>query len=70
MRNIFAVFTFALLLNMVSGRSGGAPNEACPNVTPNPAMHGAAAQAGASPFTLTVQGSPTEYVPGQQYTCK
>ena len=73
MKMIVAVIaSVALLLNVVDGLSTGAPAPACAAVSPNPdaQFHNATAQTVASPFTLRIQGSPTVYMPGQQYTCE
>ena len=71
MKMIVAVIaSVALLLNVVDGLSTGAPPQACGDVSPNPELHNATAQTVVSPFTLRIQGSPTVYVPGQQYTCE
>ena len=70
MRTILGVLCICLLLNVVHGRSGGAPDSACAGVSPDASFHGAGAQTSTSPFTLTIQGNPTEYIPGQQYTCE
>ena len=70
MRTVLGVLCICLVFNAVHGRVIGAPSEACANVSPDAGRHGAAAQTGTSPFTLTIQDNPTEYIPGQQYTCE
>ena len=72
MKTVIAVLGFVALifLNHVEGRSMGAPDSACTNVSPDPTAHLGPAQSGASPFTLTVDGSPSVYIPDQEYNCK
>jgi hypothetical protein len=69
MKTVIALLGFATLLNHVEGRSGGAPDAACANVSPDPGSSGhiVPAQSSASPFTLTVEGSPSVYIPDQVY---
>jgi hypothetical protein len=69
MKTVIAVLGFVALifLNHVEGRSMGAPDSACTNVSPDPTAHLGPAQSGASPFTLTVDGSPSVYIPDQEY---
>jgi hypothetical protein len=69
MKSILAVVTFLVMLPfVVEGLSTGAPNPACPAVSPNPTMHLAQPQTTASPVSLSIVGDVTEYVPFRQYT--
>ena len=70
MKVVFALVPIALLFNVILGYPDGAPNKACISISPDPKAHGAPPQRSRSPFILTIQGNPTEYVPGQQYTCE
>ena len=67
---IIVALMLALMPHMVHGNAGGAPDEACAGVSPNPTAHGAQPQAGENPFTLTIEGDPTSYIPEAQYTSK
>ena len=67
---IAVVLTLALVPNVVHGRSGGAPDEACASVSPSLAGHVVGPQVTDSPFTLTISGSPSYYDPGCQYSCE
>ena len=67
---IIVALMLALMPHMVHGLSGGAPDEACANVSPNPTQHLAEPQAGDNPFNLTIEGDPTSYIPDMKYTSK
>ena len=68
------VVTVALMLTLmphvVHGFRGGAPNGACAGVSPDAGQHGAGPQEGENPFTLTIEGDPSSYIPEMQYTSK
>ena len=48
--------------------SGGAPNGACANVSPDPTMHGADPQTSSVPYTLSGLPENGIYTPGMSYT--
>ena len=60
-----AVVAFATI---ALGLPGGAPNDACPQVSPTAGGHVVGPQNTPSPYNIT--GLPSEYTPGETYTCK
>ena len=58
----------AALASVVHGFPGGAPNDACPQVSPTAGGHLVGPQNTPSPYNIT--GLPSEYTPGETYTCK
>ena len=60
-----AVAAFA---SVVHGFRGGAPSAACLQVSPVAGGHLADPQNTPSPYNIT--GLPSEYTPGEAYTCK
>ena len=68
MKILFATLNLILLFNTAHVRSDGASSADCDILTPS---HGnSSAQNGSSNFSLTLEGSNTTYVPGQQYSRK
>ena len=65
---LFAAVLLVAFASLVHGRSSGAPNEACPAVSPDPSGHGAGPQTTPSPYS--VFGLPFDYIPLQTYECK
>ena len=56
-------------------RSGGAPEEACGTLAPDPSQHGAGPQTSPVPYQVVLDNLMDDdgglsYVPGETYTCK
>ena len=72
------VFIAVLLcIAEVSAYSSGAPDAACPGLSPNPLQHGADPMTGIPPFELgdfetvfNISEGSYGYKPGETYSCK
>lgn len=65
---LLVLSTVAAFASIVHGRSTGAPNDACLQVSPTAGGHLVGPQNTPSPYNIT--GLPSEYTPGEAYTCK
>ena len=65
---LLVLSTVAAFASIVHGRSTGAPNDACLQVSPTAGGHLVGPQNTPSPYNIT--GLPSEYTPGETYTCK
>ena len=68
MTALLVLSTVAAFASIAHGRSTGAPNDACPQVSPTAGGHLVGPQNTPSPYNIT--GLPSEYTPGETYTCK
>ena len=65
---LLVLSTIAAFASIAHGLPGGAPNDACPQVSPTAGGHLVGPQNTPSPYNIT--GLPSEYTPGAAYICK